>query len=171
MIKGLSKLSLTELEGDMVDIEIMVKNLIIGEPGGCTGMYNIIDLEDVVMVDTAESYTSDIVIRWADEQMDTRVLGTNVNKEYRMQDDLEMAHTDTEEVTNMDTLTEVVVMLPEEEEGKEMVPGVVGDSQSSEMEVWWEWRDSLCIHTNTVVCTHRCSDQLPLPKMVCSWAV
>ena len=118
MIKGLSKLSLTELEGDMVDIEILVKNLIIGEPGGCTGMYNIFNMEDVVMVDTAESNTSDTVIRWADEQMDTRVLGTNVNKEYRMEDNLEMAHTDTEELTNMDSLSEVVVMLPEEEEGK-----------------------------------------------------
>ena len=33
----------------------------------------------------------------------------------------------------MDTLPGMVVMLPEEKEGKEMVPGMVGDSQSSEM--------------------------------------
>ena len=64
MVKGLSKLSVTELEGD---IKMLVQNLMIGEPGGCPGMYNIIDMEYVVMMDTAKTKSSDTVIRWADE--------------------------------------------------------------------------------------------------------
>ena len=118
MVKELSKLTLSEPEGDMMAIGLLVRKLMIGEAGGGTGRYNIIDMADVVMVDTAESNTSNTVIRWTDEQMDTKVLGDDVNNEYVMEDDLEMAHTDTEEVTSMDTLPEVVVMLPEEEEGK-----------------------------------------------------
>ena len=86
------------------------------------------------------------------------VTGTDVNKEFRMEGDLEIAHTDLEEVTHMDTLLEVVGMLPEEEEGKEMEPVVGKDSQPIEM-------------GSVVVCTHCCSDQLPLLKKVWSWAV
>ena len=76
MVKGLSKLSVTELEGAMEDIEILVMNLMIGEPGGCTGKNNIINMGDVVMVDTAMNKSSDTVIRWADEQMDTSTMET-----------------------------------------------------------------------------------------------
>ena len=71
MVKGLSKLSVTELEGDMEEIEMLVQNLMIGDTGGCTGKYNFINMVDM---DTAESNSSDRVIRWADEQMDTRTM-------------------------------------------------------------------------------------------------
>ena len=39
-------------------------------------MNNIIDIEDLVMIDKAKTKSSDTVIRWADEQMDTRTLET-----------------------------------------------------------------------------------------------
>ena len=87
----------------MEEIEMLVQNLMIGEPGGCTGKYNFINMEDLVMVDTAESISSDRVIRWANEQMDTRTL-----EEGSMEDNdmagaiMEIGHSVEEEV-KMDT--------------------------------------------------------------------
>ena len=88
-----------------------------------------------------------------------------------MEGDLEIAHTDLEEVTNMDTLPEVVGMLPEEEEGKAREPGVGRDSRPSMMgSVVGVERHSVYPYHCGSVHTH-CSDQLPLPKKVCCWAV
>ena len=120
---------------NMETIELLVNKLMIDETGGYTGKCNIITMEDVEMVDTAEPNTGDSSIRSTDEQMDTITMATgdDMEKELMMEDDVRMANTDLEEMNNMDTLPGVVVMLPEEEEGKEMGPGVVGDSQSSEL--------------------------------------
>ena len=97
----------------------MVNKLVLDATGGYTGKCNIITMEDVEMVDTAERNTRDSSIRWTDEQMDTITMATgdDMDKELLMEDDVKMADTDLEEMT-MDTLPEVVEMLPEEEEGK-----------------------------------------------------
>ena len=45
MVRKLSELTISELDGDMVEIELLVKNLMIVEPGEHTGMENIIDTD------------------------------------------------------------------------------------------------------------------------------
>ena len=45
MVRKLSELTISELDGDMVEIELLVKNLMIVEPGEHTRMENIIDTD------------------------------------------------------------------------------------------------------------------------------
>ena len=50
MLKKLSELTVMELDGDMVDIEMLIKNMMIVESGEKTGKVAIIDMDDVDMV-------------------------------------------------------------------------------------------------------------------------
>ena len=59
-----------ELDKDMMDIELLVKNLMLVEPGEWTGMEKIIDTEDMVMLDSAKTNPRTIQIKWTDIPMD-----------------------------------------------------------------------------------------------------
>jgi hypothetical protein len=64
MVRKSSELTMNELDGYMVGIGLLVKNLIIAEPGEQTGMENIIDTEDMEMLDTTKTnpiYSADQV--------------------------------------------------------------------------------------------------------------
>ena len=55
MVRKSSELTMNELDGYMVGIELLVKNLMIAEPGEQTGMENIINTEDMEMLDTTKT--------------------------------------------------------------------------------------------------------------------
>ena len=64
MVRKSSELTMNELDGYMVGIELLVKNLMIAEPGEQTGMENIINTEDMEMLDTTKTnpiYSADQV--------------------------------------------------------------------------------------------------------------
>jgi hypothetical protein len=170
MMKELSKLSLDDLDRDMESIELLVTKMMIEVSGLYTGRANIIDMCDVEMTDAAKHISNNNIILWTDEQMDTVSVATGefMDKEDILEDDKMMTNT-AQEGMPVDTLPEVVEMLPEEE-GKEEAMCIREDSQPDETESVGEWRVIKIIQTTTVMGTHRCSDQLPSPKMVGSWA-
>ena len=93
MVRKSSELTMNELDGDMVEIELLVKNLMIVEHGEQTGMENIIDTEYVKRLDTTKTNPSTVQIQWADKQMDT------VNLEEGIMNDVDRAG----DIMEMDT--------------------------------------------------------------------
>ena len=79
MLKKLSELTVLELEKDMMEIEMLVRDMVIVESGESVKMA-IIDTEDMVMVTVDKNNLSTGHIKWADEQMDI------VNKEEAQED-------------------------------------------------------------------------------------
>jgi hypothetical protein len=97
MLEKLSKLTLLELEKDMMEIERLVRNMVIMEAGEAAARMNIIDTEDVVMVTVTSDNLEVVDIKWTDEQMDI------VTKEYTEQEDMmRMAHSGEEVETDID---------------------------------------------------------------------
>ena len=94
----------------MMDIELLVKNLMLVEPGEWTGMEKIIDTEDVVLLDSAKTNPRTIQIKWTDNPLDKMELEEgNVVEMDRTGTDMEIGHYG-EEAEDMDTLKEVVVL-------------------------------------------------------------
>ena len=102
MLKKLSELTVMELDGDMAEIERLVRNMRIVETGEKTVMVAIIDTDDVEMVNTAQTDPSTGYIKRADEQMDT-VIMENTEKE-----DMVVEHS-LEEAVEMDIVKVSVV--------------------------------------------------------------
>jgi hypothetical protein len=135
MMKELSKLSLDDLDRDMETIELLVTKMMIDVTGVYTGRCNIIDMGDVEMKDAARNKSSNNIILWTVEQMDTdsMTIGEFMDEEHIVEDDRMMTNTAQEGMT-VTTLPEGVEMLPEEEEGKEGALCIRWDSQPDEKE-------------------------------------
>ena len=92
MLEKLSKLTLLELEKDMMEIERLVRDMVIMEAGEAAAKMDIIDTEDVVLVTVTSDNLEAVDIKWADEQMDIMV------KEHTGQEDMMMIDYSGEEV-------------------------------------------------------------------------
>ena len=127
MVRKFSELTVNDLDVDMmVDIELFVKNLMIVWAGDQTGMENIINTEEVVMLDTTQTDPSTVQIKLADEQRDAVNLEEGIMVDMdRAGDSMDIGHSG-EEAVEMDTLPEVGVMLmsSDSEDHSEMEPGV-----------------------------------------------
>ena len=135
MVKKLSELTVKELDKDMMDIELLVKNLMLVEPGEWTGMEKIIDTEDVVLLDSAKTNPRTIQIKWTDNPLDKMELEEgNVVEMDRTGTDMEIGHSG-EEAEDMDTLKEVVVLeMPSgSKDDMEMEPGSGGVAMEMEI--------------------------------------
>ena len=135
MIKELSKLSLEDLDRDMESIELLGTKMMIDVTGVYTRGVNIIEMDDVEMKDPAKDISSMNVILWTDEQMDTAAMATGeiIDEEDMVEDDMMRPDTAQEGMT-VDTLLEVVGMLPEEEMGMVETMCTRGESQPDELE-------------------------------------
>ena len=135
MMKELSKLSLEDLDRDMESIELLVTKMMIDVTGVYTRGVNVIEMGDVEMKDAAKDISSNNVILWTDEQMDTASMATGeiMDEEDMVEDDIMRPDTAQEGMT-VDTLLEVVGMLPEEEMGMVETMCTRGDSQPDELE-------------------------------------
>ena len=111
-----------ELDKDMMDIELLVKNLMLVEPGEWTGMEKIIDTEDMVMLDSAKTNPRTIQIKWTDNPVDKMDLQEgNVVVMDRTGTDMEIGHSgeEAEEVV-------VLEMPSDSKDDLEMEPGSGG---------------------------------------------